>query len=418
MDYARPISSNRPFTVPVVNLALLMLPASNNASMSSLSPSPIVLNPGGPGGSGVEWLVSMGEYIRTILGPSVDIIGFDPRGVGRSTPKADCFGSSGGTNEAEAFAAFQRTSWGVDTQLAGVVNSTYSTLEKLDTRYRTLGKLCQYRHDKFGNDSIFKYLHTRDSARDMLSIVDAWDRQFPKASRVSLEGADVTATDSSWSRGKLHYWGWSYGSHLGTTFASMFPNRVGRMLLDGIIDAEGYSDPVWIDSIQDADSVFASFFRYCYEAGKDRCAFYPQQDAAVVDPSSIEARYRRLVARLKENPLKIVTILPDVGPVPQIITHDLVKSAIWSSLYSPIQSFPAIAQMLDLLDRGDEFEIGAANLFPGTILDYRPYCVKESDGVRIPESMRGVREALYTIMCSDKSEPVCNILQARVKPVI
>lgn len=53
----------------------------------------------------------------------------------------------------------------------------------------------------------------------------------------------------------------------------MFPDRVGRVVLDGVVDADQYVAPVWMDSIRDTDTIFNAFPRYCHEA-KDLCALY------------------------------------------------------------------------------------------------------------------------------------------------
>ena len=58
-----------------------------------ISVSILIINPGGPGASGVEFVQTMGERISSLVGPSFDILGFDPRGIGATTPLALCFDS-------------------------------------------------------------------------------------------------------------------------------------------------------------------------------------------------------------------------------------------------------------------------------------------------------------------------------------
>ena len=58
-----------------------------------MSVSTRIINPGGPGASGVEFVQTMGERISSLVGPSFDILGFNSRGIGVTTPLALCFDS-------------------------------------------------------------------------------------------------------------------------------------------------------------------------------------------------------------------------------------------------------------------------------------------------------------------------------------
>ncbi len=244
MDHHRPLnaSSNN----PKVHIALVLIPGTHKGP-KNFSSSPLLMNPGGPGGSGVGFALLAGGKLRKIVGEDQDIIGFDPRGVGSTTPKADCFVSVTEDGEWDyAGGAFHRLMWAAAGQGIGLVNSSSDSLQKIDTRARGLAKICQYIDSLLGRDSIFKYVNTPSVARDMLSIVDAWDEwtkslasEFPNIPDkvTETETQDGPDSDENWSnldtRGQLVYWGFSYGTFLGATFASMFPDRVGRLVLDG-----------------------------------------------------------------------------------------------------------------------------------------------------------------------------------------
>lgn len=81
MDYHRPLQESP--QNPKVHLALLMVPgASRTDSPLSYGVSPLILNPGGPGGSGTMLANNAGSQLQKAVGPNWDVIGFDPRGVG------------------------------------------------------------------------------------------------------------------------------------------------------------------------------------------------------------------------------------------------------------------------------------------------------------------------------------------------
>jgi pimeloyl-ACP methyl ester carboxylesterase len=125
-----------------------------------------------------------------------------------------------------------------------LVNVSSNALAQRDSRARAAAKLCKLHDDMDGENSILRHLSTPAVARDMLSIIDAWDEWRQETGQVGYH-MDEQTTDQKTSentynldtRSKLLYMGFSYGTLLGATFAAMFPHRVGRVLLDGVIDA-------------------------------------------------------------------------------------------------------------------------------------------------------------------------------------
>lgn len=92
MDYSRPLNESADH--PRVHLALIMATgAGRTQAPSTYAEAPLLINPGGPGGSGVLFAQARATSLQLLVGDHHDIIGFDPRGVGASTPKADCFAS-------------------------------------------------------------------------------------------------------------------------------------------------------------------------------------------------------------------------------------------------------------------------------------------------------------------------------------
>jgi pimeloyl-ACP methyl ester carboxylesterase len=81
---------------------------------------------------------------------------------------------------------------------------------------------------------------------------------------------------------KLIYWGFSYGTVIGATFALRYPDQVERMVLDGVVDAQDYYNGGWRTSLLDADAVLDKFCEYCERAGSSRCALYDEHGVAPI----------------------------------------------------------------------------------------------------------------------------------------
>lgn len=237
LDYGRPLDQSP--DNPTVHLALVMLPGSGHSpATGTWSESPLLLNPGGPGGSGAAIVLTAGRLLQTVVGAHHDIIGFDPRGIGASTPVADCFVSPLAQEPPNASdlntALLHRLTWLQGDVETGLPNTSDAATIKTVARRRAANLLCRATDSQ---DGIFGYAGTPHVAHDMLSIVRAWDRwtdgvrreaggRCPHAregavSSTGLDEADEAALPPS-TRGKLVYWGFSYGTVLGATFASMF----------------------------------------------------------------------------------------------------------------------------------------------------------------------------------------------------
>ncbi|KAI1414552.1 alpha/beta-hydrolase [Hypoxylon sp. FL1857] len=356
MDYHRPL--NESADNPKVHIALVLKPGINRTEdPASYSESPLLINPGGPGGSGALFTLATGQMLQTVVGKDRDIIGFDPRGVGATTPKADCFASPDDPFglDGRNVAYMNRLSWVTSGHDVGIVNSSNVALSKLDSRSRALSKLCKRRDDAEGDSSIFRYSNTANMARDMLSIVDAWDQwrlgSNPKPAKCMQEPGTVDehrantkleAKDST--QGKLVYWGFSYGTILGATFASMFPDRVGRVILDGVVDADHYVDRVMADAILDTDAIWEKFFVYCAEAGP-QCSLFKLGDK----PESIKKRVNDIMSWLEKEP---AIIIPKHANIPILLTASDFKLVIFMALYSPNVVFPAVAILFKALIDG------------------------------------------------------------------
>ena len=174
----------------------------------------LLVNPGGPGASGVEFVEDgVGGVVDRTIAAHYDIIGFDPRGVGASAP-VTCLDNAG----------IDRYLYGIDPGAIG--SSTWVAAEK--QKATELAQACEK-----NTGPVLAHIDSVSVAEDMDVI------------RAAL-GVD-----------KLNYLGYSYGTYLGTLYAGLFPSRVGRFVLDGADDPWG-EDYVPSDS-NDSDSNSADY---------------------------------------------------------------------------------------------------------------------------------------------------------------
>ena len=152
---------------PTTAIALRMIPATSRGTSSYRGT--VLINPGGPGGSGTGLVGRAGANISRIVGDSFDVLGFDPRGTGASTPNADCFGS-----------ASQKAIW--KTQMGHqFLNASDETLGLYRARQQVVAARCEQRIG--GEQGIARFMSTASVARDMLEITQKMGQE------------------------KLHYWG-------------------------------------------------------------------------------------------------------------------------------------------------------------------------------------------------------------------
>nr|POE65646.1 putative hydrolase [Quercus suber] len=173
----------------------------------------------------------------------------------------------------------------------------------------------------------------------------------------------------------------------------MFPDRVGRVVLDGVLDAEIYSAPASSGSIEDSDAVFDSFFAYCAKAGAPKCAIARKGDNA----ADIRTRVELDLNTLRQRP--IIGVNP-VHNTPSIVTWSQFQKAIFTVLYGPVRAFPGLAQLFQYLHTGDEESILLAMPQLHSLIRYEPYCNMQ------PASSFDSGDARFSILCIDKSRPI------------
>ncbi len=182
-----------------ITIAVRKLPASDgDAEHGSL-----FLDPGGPGASGVAMMQVMAPMFTEELRGAYDIIGFDPRGVGQSTP-ITCWTN----DEIKQHLANPSDDAGPTDPLKGVTYKNVPAQDKIDRGAANAARCAQHSQVP----ELLDHVGTHDVARD-LDILRATNGNT-----------------------KLNYLGISYGTRIGAIYADLFPDRVGRVVLDSAMD--------------------------------------------------------------------------------------------------------------------------------------------------------------------------------------
>jgi pimeloyl-ACP methyl ester carboxylesterase len=236
VDYAKPDGRH-------ISLALDMIPATAPKSQQQ---GILLVNPGGPGGSGLPLAAEVAQGLSPGVAAQYDIVGFDPRGVGSSVPALSCD---------PGFFAGVRPNY---------IPASPAAEQVLVNRAKTYATDCG---KKYG--WLLPHMTSQDAARDMDAIRAAFG--------VS----------------KINYYAFSYGTYLGQVYATLFPDRVRRMVLDSVVDPAG----VWYTDNVDQDYAFQgrmeAFFAW---VAKYDGTYHLGSTAAQVQAAWYKAR-NRLLAR-------------------------------------------------------------------------------------------------------------------------
>ncbi|MEB3367789.1 alpha/beta hydrolase [Saccharopolyspora mangrovi] len=264
MDYAHPDGKT-------IRIGVLRKPASDQqARIGSL-----MVNPGGPGASGMSAAASLTESIAdNDLGERFDLVGFDPRGIGASEPAVRCLTDP----ERDA----ERLDSDADTSPPGVAQSEQEEREYAGKCAERTGV------DMLGN------VGTRDVVRDL----------------------DVLR--SALGEPKLNYLGYSYGTRIGSEYAESFPGNVRAMVLDGAIDPGQTTVDALVAQGAGFQRAFDDFAAWC--AARSQCALGN-------DPKQAVHRFQQLTRPLVDKPVQ-------AGYGRELSYSDSTMAAI-QALYAP-----------------------------------------------------------------------------------
>jgi pimeloyl-ACP methyl ester carboxylesterase len=247
LDYGRPHGR-------LIALALVRHPASRRSARAGT----LFVNPGGPGGLGTvqipDWFLLFPKAVRERF----DVVSWDPRGVGQSTA-VQCFANQDAENAFLGDAA--------EFPVGAEQKATYVAT------WDEVGRRCAQR-----NGSLLSYVSTADTARDL--------------DRLRRASGEPTMT----------YWGLSYGTILGATYANLFPSRVRAVVLDGNIAPSAWTatdrlGPSFDISLRIGSNVGAAtdlraLLSLCGRASVTACPF------SAGSPSATRAKFDTLLERL------------------------------------------------------------------------------------------------------------------------
>jgi pimeloyl-ACP methyl ester carboxylesterase len=284
----------------------------------------ILVNPGGPGASGITYAPTAVTQFRSDVLDRYDVVGFDPRGVA-SSEGVDCLSDA----ELDRFVALDPTP------------DNAAAVAEAERAIAAFGRGCVH-----GSGRLAGHVSTPEAARDM-DIIRA-------------------AVDSP----ELNYYGASYGTLLGATYADLFPRRVGAMVLDGAVDPSQSVIEENLAAAAGFQTALRAYLRFCVN----------QRDCPLGrSVSAAEDRLNALLERID------VSALPAGGGRRLTIGHAVL--GVWLPLYVP-ELWPSLTEALRRVESGD----GSA------LIRLSDLYTSRGPGGYLDNSL----EALYAVNCLDQ----------------
>ncbi len=312
-------------TAEPVNLAVIRVPATGKRIGT------IISNPGGPGISAVDVMARFAAKLApTEIGKRFDLVAFDPRGVGHSTPELRC--------RTDAEIDEDRREPEVDFSPAGV--------QHIEDQRRELAQQCLQRV----GESLLASMGTEDTARDMDAVRAALGEE------------------------QINFFGYSYGTRLGTAYAEQFPNRVRAMMLDGVVDQN-------VDPLEE-ERVSAAGFQEAFDAYAADCATLPTCPVGT-DPALATRRFHELIDPLVGTPAATAD--------PRGLSYGDAKTAADAALYNA-EDWDTLTAGLDALAHGRN-----ADALLQLADDYDE---RDADG-----HYATLQDAFHAVHCMDTSYP-------------
>ncbi len=294
LDYDQPYGAK-------VEVALAKIPAADPSRRIGT----LFLNPGGPGGSGVQLALQAPSFLSQDILDRFDIVGFDPRGTNYGT-KLKCF--------------------------SGYRSSTL-TLQYLDGI----------------PVSKSERRHYLSAAKKLALGCSHRGRRIASAMSTTEVARDMDVLRRSVGDSKLTYLGFSYGSYLGEVYANMFPDRFRAIALDGVIDPVAWRGSARTDGVpmslrlgaaEGAWKALTRAFALCHAAGPTYCE--------LADPM---ATLKSVAAELRSGPLET-----EYGTLTYSDLVEALLDALYNQFGGPETAVSLVATAQDVLGGGSDDE--------------------------------------------------------------
>jgi pimeloyl-ACP methyl ester carboxylesterase len=289
LDYAQPSGQT-------ISLAVVRRQTTSKNRIGS-----VVLNPGGPGASGVDYAKAAAPLVSAVLGGAFDVVSFDPRGVGASAP-IKCLTAT----QLDAWVAFE-----ADPKSA-------TEVAQQDALAKGFAAGCAAK-----SGALLTHVSTVDTARD-LDIL-----------RAALHDDTLT------------YIGASYGTFLGAIYAQLFPTHVRALVLDGALDPSASAADLNRVQAKGFEVALASYIASCVKSS--HCPIG-------TSPADAEAKLDTWIETVRTKPIRASN--------GRVLTASLAVQGVAAALYSP-QSWSSLTSALtaafagspgELLDLSDEID--------------------------------------------------------------
>ncbi|MGW0640592.1 alpha/beta hydrolase [Nocardia salmonicida] len=315
VDYSAPRAET-------MTVAISRLPATDPAKRRGV----LLSNPGGPGAPGLDLMIDVREGMSSDVRDRYDLIGMDPRGIGRSTP-VNCRWQHG----------FGLESAGLDG--AGFAESIAQQAE--------LAALCAANEGPRLN-----HITTRNTARDM-DVIRA------------VLGED-----------RISYFGTSYGTYLGAVFSQLFPERSDRFVLDSAVDPEHYGSVGMIRAMGPVNE--AAFDRWAGWVAAHNTEF-----RFGADRSAVRGTVQDMVRRANDMPIRIGEFTVDEHSLPMVLYRGLDDPRNYPLLARQLRQ---LADAADGMEVRPEPELAASLAFMLTAQprDYSPALAVLCGDVEVP----------------------------------
>ncbi|UTT66352.1 alpha/beta hydrolase [Janibacter sp. CX7] len=345
LDYDKPTGTK-------TNVAVLRLPATGKRIGT------LFVNPGGPGGSSTEMAYYADQWLSPEVRAKFDVVGVDPRGVGFS-------------DHVQCLPVEDQDT--VFSKVSSAFPVGWTQEQRWIQGMKKISRACS-------TNALATSMSTAEVARDMEMVRRAI------------------------GDGPLSYLGFSYGSHLGTTYANMFPGNFRSIVIDGTLSPTSWSGTAWNQSLPlerrlrsgvGAHKALDKILTECGKAGPDRCYF-----ATGGDPKK---KYAAMTASLKKEPAVITD--PYTGEEMTLTYADLVGTVL-SGLYDP-----EAPMLVDFMLSDIEWMIGqsqgaAARRAGGHQVDQRTItAIKQADQApRRAFAYDNSLDAFLSVTCTDSRE--------------